>query len=260
MLSDSFTEHSIKHSKGSVNPYINWKDIANYEFKLPSCIDDQKRIADLLWSIDEAEQKQNVLIDRMHGAKQVFIDNRLFDSKDKYLKLSEIGDDIRGVNFKPSDIMQAKGHNVVILRANNISNDAINYDDVIFVKKRGLMKPRFLKAGDFAICMSSGSKILLGKAAEYHQSRDKEIAVGAFCSIYRLKNLSAHFDLVKYYFQSGIYKKQVSLLLSGTNINNLKKSDILGLRVPIATNAKECVAKLHKIDNMANLIAEQNKN
>ena len=107
--------------------------------------------------------------------------------------------------------------------------------------------------------MSSGSKILLGKAAEYHQSRDKEIAVGAFCSIYRLKNLSAHFDLVKYYFQSGIYKKQVSLLLSGTNINNLKKSDILGLRVPIATNAKECVAKLHKIDNMANLIAEQNK-
>ncbi|MDR2408761.1 MAG: restriction endonuclease subunit S, partial [Bacteroidales bacterium] len=26
MLSDSFTKHSIENSKGSVNPYINWKD------------------------------------------------------------------------------------------------------------------------------------------------------------------------------------------------------------------------------------------
>jgi restriction endonuclease S subunit len=32
MLSDGFTKHSIENSKGSVNPYINWKDIANYEF------------------------------------------------------------------------------------------------------------------------------------------------------------------------------------------------------------------------------------
>jgi type I restriction enzyme S subunit len=35
MLSEGFAEHSIRNSKGSVNPYINWKDIANYEFLLP---------------------------------------------------------------------------------------------------------------------------------------------------------------------------------------------------------------------------------
>lgn len=35
MLSEGFTEHSIRNSKGSVNPYINWKDIAEYEFLLP---------------------------------------------------------------------------------------------------------------------------------------------------------------------------------------------------------------------------------
>lgn len=32
MLTDSFTEHSIRESKGSTNPYINWPDIAKYEF------------------------------------------------------------------------------------------------------------------------------------------------------------------------------------------------------------------------------------
>lgn len=52
MLSDEFTEHSIRNSKGSVNPYINWKDIANYEFLLPPK-EQQAEIAELLWAMDE---------------------------------------------------------------------------------------------------------------------------------------------------------------------------------------------------------------
>ncbi|MFN8740086.1 MAG: restriction endonuclease subunit S [Pirellula sp.] len=53
MLTDAFTQHSIRESKGSINPYINWKDIAKYEFSLPPK-DEQRRIADILWAVDEA--------------------------------------------------------------------------------------------------------------------------------------------------------------------------------------------------------------
>lgn len=56
MLTDSFTEHSIRESKGSTNPYINWPDIAKYEFPLPP-LDEQKRIAEILWAADEATEK-----------------------------------------------------------------------------------------------------------------------------------------------------------------------------------------------------------
>lgn len=56
MLSDAFTEHSVKNSKGSVNPYINYKDIAKYEFLLPPK-DQQARIAELLWAADDVVQK-----------------------------------------------------------------------------------------------------------------------------------------------------------------------------------------------------------
>lgn len=54
MLTDAFTQHSIRESKGSVNPYINWKDIAKYEFPLPPK-EEQRRIADILWATDGAE-------------------------------------------------------------------------------------------------------------------------------------------------------------------------------------------------------------
>ncbi len=55
MLSEGFTKHSIQHSKGSVNPYINWKDLANYEFLLPPK-DEQAEIAELLWALDEVRE------------------------------------------------------------------------------------------------------------------------------------------------------------------------------------------------------------
>lgn len=35
MLSDSFTTHAISKSRGSTNPYVVWKDIAEYQFLLP---------------------------------------------------------------------------------------------------------------------------------------------------------------------------------------------------------------------------------
>lgn len=52
MLTESFTNHSIRESKGSTNPYINWSDIAKYEFPLPP-LEEQKRLAELLWAADE---------------------------------------------------------------------------------------------------------------------------------------------------------------------------------------------------------------
>lgn len=57
MLSHDFTEYSVKNSRGSVNPYINWKDIADYEFLLPPKAE-QKRLAELLWAADEVVEKE----------------------------------------------------------------------------------------------------------------------------------------------------------------------------------------------------------
>jgi len=51
MLSEQFTKHSVQESKGSTNPYINFPDIAKFEFDLPP-LDQQRRIAKILWAMD----------------------------------------------------------------------------------------------------------------------------------------------------------------------------------------------------------------
>jgi type I restriction enzyme S subunit len=52
MSSDSFHSYSIEQSKGSVNPYINFSDLASYEFALPP-LEEKRRIATALGSIRE---------------------------------------------------------------------------------------------------------------------------------------------------------------------------------------------------------------
>jgi restriction endonuclease S subunit len=47
MSTGSFHDYSIEQSKGSVNPYINFSDLASYEFPLPP-LDEQHRIVRLL--------------------------------------------------------------------------------------------------------------------------------------------------------------------------------------------------------------------
>ena len=56
MLSERFTQYSIGVSKGSTNPYINWKDLDNFSFQIPD-IKTQKEIVSILDEIIEQAEK-----------------------------------------------------------------------------------------------------------------------------------------------------------------------------------------------------------
>ena len=55
MQTEAFHGYSIEKSKGSVNPYVNFSDIAAYEFALPP-LAEQRRMADLLTRIEAASR------------------------------------------------------------------------------------------------------------------------------------------------------------------------------------------------------------
>jgi type I restriction enzyme S subunit len=50
MTTEAFHEHSKRESKGSVNPYVNFSDLAWYEFALPP-LEEQRRISALLGAL-----------------------------------------------------------------------------------------------------------------------------------------------------------------------------------------------------------------
>jgi len=61
--SDKFFDYAIKTSAGSLSPRTKFKDLSKLKFKLPP-LDEQKRLADLLWSVDEVIERWNELLNK----------------------------------------------------------------------------------------------------------------------------------------------------------------------------------------------------
>ena len=56
MQAETFHEHSRRESKGSVNPYVNFSDLAWYEFALPP-LEEQRRIVEVLQAAESTAQR-----------------------------------------------------------------------------------------------------------------------------------------------------------------------------------------------------------
>lgn len=150
----------------------------------------------------------------------------------KSMKLSEVGECIRGVSYKKDQLYESENSDsVTLFRANNIYNHKILFNNVQYVSKKAVSERQYLREGDIIICMSSGSKHLLGKAALF-EMKNKEFTVGAFCSIFRPNN-KVNMKYLKFIFQSNLYKEQIKRFSTATNINNLKKTDIENIEIPI---------------------------
>jgi Restriction endonuclease S subunits len=58
---EDFVKHATNSAHGSTNPFLNWKDIANYKFLLPP-LEEQAKIAEVLWAIEKNVEKNETLI------------------------------------------------------------------------------------------------------------------------------------------------------------------------------------------------------
>lgn len=54
--SDAFFDHALDTSAGSLSPRTSWTALKDFEFPLPP-LDEQKRIAEILWAADETVEK-----------------------------------------------------------------------------------------------------------------------------------------------------------------------------------------------------------
>lgn len=84
--SDKLFDYAIKTSAGSLSPRTKFKDLAKLKFKLPP-LPEQKRLADLLWSVDEAIQNYKTTLDAIDRFKKVI----LLDIGSKSESLQKIG-------------------------------------------------------------------------------------------------------------------------------------------------------------------------
>lgn len=165
------------------------------------------------------------------------------------VKLGDCVKQIRGVSYKPSDLHdRLDDYSIPLLRANNIQNGQVTFDNLIYVSKEKVRYQQYLKKGDILICTSSGSKELVGKAAYIEQ--DLQMTFGAFCKVVRPIKGDAKY--ISYFFQSPRYRKDISNLASGANINNIRNEHIenILLSFPPLDEQRRIAAVLDKVSDL----------
>ena len=166
------------------------------------------------------------------------------------LTIASLAAQVRGVSYKPEDLHGSlDDSSVILLRANNIDDGEINFDDVVFVDKKRVSNEQFLRKGDILVCASSGSKNLVGKAASV--DFDKEVTFGAFCKVVRPCNIEDA-EYLAMFFQSPIYRRQIAATAIGANINNIRNEhiDTISVKWPATVKRKEIVDILSKAESI----------
>jgi type I restriction enzyme S subunit len=143
-------------------------------------------------------------------------------------RLGDCGAVIRGVSYKPYQSYYESGcRRTMLLRSNNIKENVLNYDDLVYVDDECIGEEQLMRCGDILICAANGSRNLVGKSAIL-KVINNAITFGAFMAIFRTNSNSVD-SFVGYLLQSESYRKQLDDILTGSAINNLNARDILSL-------------------------------
>ena len=147
-------------------------------------------------------------------------------------RLGELGDLVRGVTYKRQETSETSNPEYLpILRATNIQDrQLLLEEELVYVKGEKVSDLQLLRKGDVIIAMSSGSKSIVGKAAQFNS--EWEGSFGAFCAVFRYNSTIEPY-FIGQIFQTNRYREHLLKEARGTNINNLSKGHILDYQFPL---------------------------
>jgi len=179
-------------------------------------------------------------------------------------KLGIVADVIRGVSFKQKEAKFEKFENSIpILRANNISEKGeLIWEELMFISKDKIHPKQFLKKHDIIMVASSGSKRLVGKLFQLKKEPQEKCSFGAFLYCIRPKdNLKYNKKLLGFVLDSPLTKRRLEEVVDGTNINNLRKSDLENMKLiyPPPPEQSRIATVLSWFDNLIENKKRQNE-
>jgi type I restriction enzyme S subunit len=147
--------------------------------------------------------------------------------------VGEIAQQVRGVSYDKSQVSNSAAPGLrPVLRAGNIQEGSLLLDkDLVYVPDSCIAHQQLLRPGDIVIAASSGSIDVVGKAAQLSEPWGGSF--GAFCKVIRPSSERVNPRYLHHYFQSTGYRRKVSSLAAGANINNLKNEHIDDLLLPL---------------------------
>lgn len=137
MQAESFHAHSVRESKGSVNPYVNFSDLAWYEFALPP-LEEQRRIARALQAMEDLKERVRIAQESLRRVSSSWIEHGLTNNGwPERVAIDVLERATVGIVVKPAALYVADGTGVPALRSLNVLPHQLVMDKCVHISREG---------------------------------------------------------------------------------------------------------------------------
>ena len=235
--------------QGSGQPNLSNSLVKNFIVKLPP-LPEQKKIADILSTIDETIDKKSELKNKYKNLFFSFIQELIFKNEKIQLHpLRKLTYCFSGYPFSSNDFLEPGEGTFRIVRGDNLNEGFFEWGKK---EKRWSSISRklemySLKEGDLLIGMD-GSKV--GKNWSVVKKKDLPALLGQrVCCIRAKEKINQQF--LSYLFGTIKFRKYVEIVKTGTSIPHISKKQIEDFSIPLPTldEQKKIVKILSQIDS-----------
>lgn len=252
---EKFTEFAVSRSVGSTNPYVRWRDLADFEFHLPS-LSEQTRISQLFWSIQKSVDSLEVLIQRLKTYKNSKT-NELLTRGIGHTKFKKVkwlfGKEIEipqkweiktfdnlfeflktGTNSR-SDLGKGDVHYIhygdIHAKWKSVLN--CDHDEIPLIEKTKVEGLPLLKDGDLVIVDASEDYEGSGSSVVLKNVKNKKIVSGLHTITLRNKDEKISSDFKIFVTSMNFVKKQIISYVTGISVFGLSKNNLKKIKIPL---------------------------
>jgi type I restriction enzyme, S subunit len=138
MMSDRFMNRAVEISVGSLSPTINWTTLKLETFDLPP-LDQQRRIAKILWAVDETSTKFEQTLSSIDEATRAASDS-IFEANERtrHAKAADACDRITvGIVVKPASHYTDQPSGIPALRSLNVFPGRFDLSELVRLSPEG---------------------------------------------------------------------------------------------------------------------------
>ena len=256
VCNDKFFDYAIKHSAGGLSPRVKFKDLAHYEFLLPPR-DQQAKLAELLWAMDEVVEKEVGLLKRLEASKKSVFHHSLYTRSENFDKnfgrlkciyeVKKLGTLLSEIQYGISESLEEVG-DVPVLRMNNLQNGRLDINDLKYYSPKNNELEKFILDKGDVLFNRTNSYELVGKVSIFNEE-----AIYSFASyLIRLKTSGNRLDsrFLNFYLNSAIGLSKIRKYRTpGVSQSNINAQNIKSVPIPLAY-IKIQKKIMDKIDNI----------
>lgn len=256
--SDTFWEYALSHAAGSMSKRVNIRNLLSYEFALP-LIEEQKRIAELLWAADEAVEKYAALSDKITQYSEAVVESnftaaRLGGVLGDYcppdgIRIGPFGSMLHAADYRP--------HGVPVVMPADIENGVIHEEKIAHVSNEKAEELEKYRLRENDILFSRRGDLTKRAFVQRYQS-------GWLCGTgtirVRLRN-GANARATYLAVTSDSVDRWLTRFSVGTTMPNLNAATIarIPLHLPDSSTAAALVSEIDGILSLAQLAKEHQK-